>query len=158
LRPRKTSVLLRTETDFVAAFQFLQLNDYPFFWSPSDLARGLVVRVMADGGDTVAYAWGEWLDAGVISFHACVRAGDRLPLFTSDLLDQLVRIGFLVGADEVVTSVEGHPTPRPLERLLRRLGFEEVRNVYGRDICFTLNTWSYLGNREPFAPAANPGG
>jgi hypothetical protein len=142
-------VLLRTETDFVRAFQFLQLNGYPFFWSPEALARGLVVRVMDDDGETVGYVWGEWLDTGVVSLHAAARAGLRLPIFASDMIEQFVRIAFLIGADEVVTSVDGHPHPRPLERLLRRLGFEEVHDEYGRDTCFTLNTWSFLGHREP---------
>lgn len=144
--PELTRAYCRVETDPVQAFQFLQLNGYPYFWSPDDLSRGIIVRVIDPDADTLGYVWGEWLNTGLLSFHVCARSGSRLPFFTSDLLDQLVLIGFWLGADDVETALDGHPNPLPVRRLLKCLGFSEVRD--DEVVRYTLNTWSYLGQQQ----------
>lgn len=157
-----SKVLCRIETDPVAVFKFTQLNDYPVFWSPDRLspeAGVLSVRVMNTQLETLGYIWGDWLEPGRFSFHACARRGDNFPWFGSDLLDQLCLYAFWIGADELVTNVDGHKNFRLLRRLLLRLGFAELpRTDGGSD--FSLNLWNTNGTLEAAddgtGPAENP--
>jgi hypothetical protein len=109
----RTPNLLRVE-DPVSAFQFLQLNGYPFFWSLEDLSACLLVRVLDENGWQIGLVWGEWKDTGLLMFHACAAPGHRLPWFGADLLDQLCNLAFFVGADEITTSIT---MARKIERL-----------------------------------------
>lgn len=105
----------------------------------------MVVRVESGPGVALGYVWGEWLAVGVMAFHACSLEGERLPIFTTDFLDQLLVMAFWIGADEVVTALDGHPRPKPIERLLKSLGFDKLHDAYGTDTCFTINTRTYHG-------------
>lgn len=139
---------LRIETNPNAVFQFLQLNSYPYFWAPQALSVAIVVRAENDAGETLGYFWGHWVDTGVLAFHACHREGTRFPIFTSDIIAQLVLMAFWIGADELVTTLLDHPNPGPVVRFLKRLGFEEGSDAYGFDTFLSLNTWTYEYGRR----------
>lgn len=139
-----TRAICRIETDFTAAFQFLQFNRYPYFWSPDRLTRCAVVRVEDRGGSVIGYVWGEWLDVSVMAFHVCAREGTRLPLHSTDLLDQLLTMAFWLGADVAMTALDGHPRPKPIERLLKSFGFAVTPDAHGEDT-YTLNLRTYHG-------------
>lgn len=138
----RTEPLLRVETDPNAAFMFLQVNHYQYWWSPEDLALCLVVRVMDAHGDTLGYVWGEWEDTGVMAFHGCAQHGRKLPLFTSNLFVRLCDLAFACGADELTTNVSLSPNQAALRRLHRRLGLE-----VGDDED-TLNLWNLHGQEK----------
>lgn len=150
-----TTVFCRIETDPVALFQFLQLNGYPYWFSLDRLStpETLRVRILDNNGDPIGYMWGDWVEVGRFHFHLCALAGRSLPLFSSDLLDQLLRMTFWVGADEVVTNVDGHSRFPQLRRLLLRIGFsEDPRSDGGSD--FALNLWSRYGKEDPAEDAS----
>lgn len=121
---------------------FLQVNHYPHFWSPDELAECLVVRVMDDHGDTLGYVWGEWKDTGLMAIHGCAAEGRKLPLFTSNMFVRLCDLAFAVGADEITTNVSLSPSKAALRRLHRRLGLEVAEDED------TLNLWSLHGQKE----------
>lgn len=159
---RRTEVRLRIETNPVDAFTFLQLNSYPYFWAPDDLAAGLVVRVLNGEGELRGYVWGGFTAPGAFTFHVCAKAGTRLPWFSSDLLDQLCRTGFLMGADELRTRLRDRVEDRALSRLLQRLGFTLSDPEPDGGITLSLNLWNHNGleqrrlaraEQHPGAPA-----
>lgn len=144
--PGRTANRLRIETDPVAAFTFLQLNHYPFFWPPERLAAALLCQVLDDAGNQIGLIWGEWEDTGVLSVHACAATGSPLCLSSTDLMRRLCEIAFFVGADEITTAVSMTPNPAAMGRLLLRLGFEEG------DDNFTLNLWNLNGQQQEQDP------
>lgn len=144
--PRRTEVFLRIETDAAASFTFLQLNGYPHFWSPRQLSDSCVVRVMDAAGETLGYVWGFISRPGVMDFHGCAASGHRLPFFSSDLLAQLGKLAFAVGADTLTTRIEGSPS-NPLRRLLLRLGFSETPDAEGGST-FSRNLWTPNGTEQ----------
>ncbi len=143
-RQRQSNPLVRAETDLASVFQFLQLNGYPFFWSIEDLSECIVVQVMDIEGELLGYVWGRWVNTGVLQFHVCSKRGTRLPFLSSDLLHQLFSIAFLIGADDVVTTLSGGL--KPIRRLLQRLGFDQKPCGEGASE-FTLNLWTYYGRK-----------
>lgn len=135
MRPRSRA-LCRVETDPGAFFMFLQINGYPFFWSLDELTDCLRVNVLSSDGSLLGVTWGSWDGPGILRFHGCAARGARLPFFTSDLVDQLCRLAFAVGADRVVTSHTLNPNRKPLDRFLLMLGFEKEGEG------FSLNLWN----------------
>lgn len=147
-RAPTSKVLCRIETDPLAIFRFLQLNGYPRFWSPEQFQDGvLAVRVMDLAQNTLGYIWGRWVETGRFGFHVCAAKGTSLPFLGSDLLSQLYQMGFWIGADEIVTNVDGHPDQRAIHRLLRRAGFAPVpRTDGGSD--YALNLWTLINDER----------
>ncbi|SFZ81677.1 hypothetical protein SAMN02983003_0629 [Devosia enhydra] len=113
---------------------FLQINGYPFFWSLDELADCLRVNILSPDGSLLGVAWGSWDEPGILRFHGCAAKGARLPFFTSDLVDQLCRLAFAVGADKVVTSHTLNPNRKPLDRFLLMLGFEKEDQGFSRNL------------------------
>lgn len=112
------------------------------------------MRVETEGGELLGYVWGEWADVNLMRFHVCAREGARLPFFRSDLLDQLVLMAFWLGADVIDTRLDDHPNPKPIERLLKSLGFAVSVDDHGTS--FTTNTRTYLGLQRPVIEQSGP--
>lgn len=138
----RTEPLLRVETDPAAAFTFLQINEYPHWWSLEDLAQCIVFRIMDPTGALLGYGWGEWESPGVMAFHGCAARGRKFPLFSSSMFARLCDLAFAVGADRLTTNVSLSPNQAVLRRLHRRLGLE----VGGEE--HTLNLWNLHGQEE----------
>lgn len=133
---------LRVEYDLELVSQFLKDNGYPFEWSSDQLGTTLVIRAFDDGDNTVAYFWGQWVQTGVMAFHVCVAKGRYGICFRRPVIAELEKIAFLVGADELLTSVGGLPHAARLRLILLHQGFEEVDEAYGKQQIFTKNLWT----------------
>lgn len=125
-------MIVRIETDRRALIDFIVAEDYPFAdqWSVSHLSRCAMVRIETRSA-VVAYAWGHWLEPGVMNAHFCARSDARLdwPLLISKLDD----VAVLFGADELVVGFDLHPRGFAMARLARRLGFDSPANHSWRD-------------------------
>lgn len=126
---------------------FLQLNGYPFFWSLEELSPCLRINILDDDENLLGVAWGSWDEPGILRFHGCAAKGARLPFFTSDLVEQLCRLAFAVGADFVVTDHSLNHNRKPLDRFLLMLGFERED-----DGSFSRNLWITNGQQEEQHP------
>lgn len=109
----------RIEPDHGAVIDHLILHHYPVPWNEAMLAECAVVRVYDDAG-TVGYFWGHWVSRGTMSFHVCA---DR-PVWVRSL-PELYQIAFWLGADFLVASLDGHPSPERVRSLLLWQGFTE---------------------------------
>jgi GNAT superfamily N-acetyltransferase len=142
---RRDPVYVRVEHDHDLVIGFLVANEYPRSWTKAMLADCLVVRVFTDN-ETIGYIWGQWVDTGIMTFHACVTPWFRGRWLTPALLEELEKIAFWVGADQLIASTDDLPKGPKMARLLKRLGFEEDDPTpFETTTIFTKNLWTDHG-------------
>jgi hypothetical protein len=132
---------LRIEGEIDKVTAFLKQEGYPFDWDYDRLSETLMVRAFTDDDQTAAYFWGQWADTGVLSFHVCVGKSHYGLCFRQNLIDRLGEIAFMVGADEMLTSVDGLPNGDRIAQLMLRHGFVQQADRLGKPFVYTRNLW-----------------
>jgi len=140
--------LCRVEYNHADVVEFLHYVNYPVEWTEEAFKQALVVRV-SDMESLIGYFWGTWVDHGIMAIHVAIDP-DRAGAWTNpELVSELLRIAFWLGADEVVASFQDTPRAVQLERLARRFGFTEEPEFYDQISVFSLNLWNFIDG-QPF--------
>lgn len=135
--------ICRVEYNHAEVIEFLQYVNYPVEWTEDMFKQALVVRV-SDMESLIGYFWGTWVDHGVMVIHVAIDPDRAGAWADPELISELLRIAFWLGADEVIASFEGNPRAAQMARLVRRFGFVEEPELYDKTSVFSLNLWNLI--------------